>query len=258
MSHIFENPRFHSLADQGLSMPVQGTQEWLDGRKGRITGSKPSSLFFDLKQESDWDDILERWFGDKREDFDDTSIKRMAWGSKHEDTAAAVILDYFPTGHFFECPQINMTDVYAVSPDGALLLLNEDGSHRKHFNVEIKCPGRFSKSGQEQTDEQMKEYVQKRWGAPASYYMTQIHQEMAAQNAAETLFVVWTPLLTRMWTIPFDQGYWNLCLEVFENFRLKNVPFDVMYAKVDKLKRISRGVAYGCKETMVEIASALH
>jgi len=253
MSNIFENSRFHSLADQGLSMPEQGTQEWLDGRKGRITGSKPSSLFFDFKQESDWDEILEKWFGDKKEDFDDTSIKRMAWGSKHEDTAAAVILEYFPAGHFFECPQINMNDVYAVSPDGALVLLNEDGSHRKHFNVEIKCPGRFSKTGQEQTDEQMKDYVQKRWDVPASYYMTQIHQEMAGQNAAETLFVVWTPLLTRMWTIPFDQDYWDLCLEVFENFRLKNVPFNVMYAKVEKLKRRSRGIAYSCKDTLVEI-----
>jgi len=253
MSNIFENPRFHSIADQGLHMPEQGTQEWLDGRKGRITGSKPSSLFFDFKQESDWDEILERWFGDKKENFDQLSLDRMAWGSKHEDSAAAVILDHFPNGHFFECPQININDIYAVSPDGGLLLLNEDGSVADHYNVEIKCPGSYTQSGQKQTNEQMREYLQKKWDVPAYYYMTQIHQEMVGQNASKTLFVVWTPLATRMWTVHFDQQYWNLCLECFENFRLKNVPFDVMYAKVDKLKRRSRGIAYGCKETMVEI-----
>ena len=253
MSNIYENPRFHSISEQGLSMPEQGSQEWLDGRKGRITGSKPGDLFFNFKQESDWNEILEKWFTDKDENFDKLARDRMAWGTKHEDTAAGVVLDYFPNGHFFECAQINIDDVYAVSPDGALILLNEDGSHADHFNVEIKCPGRFGKDGKEQTPEQMCEMLRKKWDVPAFYYMTQIHQEMAGQNAKKTLFVTWTPAETRMWVVHFDQDYWNLCLEVFENFRLKNVPFDVMYAKVDKLKRRSRGIAYGCKDTMIQI-----
>jgi len=34
-----------------------------------------------------------------------------------------------------------------------------------------------------------------------------------------------------------------LCLEVFENFRKKNVPYDVMKSKVDTLKRRSWGVS---------------
>jgi len=54
---------------------------------------------------------------------------------------------------------------------------------------------------------------------------------------------VWTPLMTRMWKINFDQEYWDLCLEVFENFRLKNIPFDVMYSKIDSLKGRSFGIA---------------
>ena len=252
MSNISQNPRFHSLADQGLSMPEQGTQAWLDGRKGKITGSKPSSLFFDFKQESDWDTILEKWSGDTVEDFDQMSKDRMAWGSKHEDTAAAVILDHFPNAQFYECPQININDVYAVSPDGALVLMNEDNTPKEHFNVEIKCPGRYGAGGQ-QTPEQMKKYLEKKWDVPAYYYMTQVHQEMVGQKADQTLFVAWTPLLTRTWRIPFDKSYWDLCLEVFENFRNKNVPFDVMYSKVQKLMRRSRGLAYSCKDSLTEI-----
>ena len=234
----------YSLESQGLRMPEQGTQEWLDGRKGRITGSKPSSLWFSFKQESDWDEILEDWFGDKKKEFDATSIKRMAWGSKHEDTAVNVIVDTIPNSHFFECPQININDVYAVSPDGALIVLEDDQETPKwHCNIEIKCPGRFSQDGKEQSPEKMKAYLMKKWKRPASYYMTQIHQEMVGQKVNETLFVVWTPLMTRMWKIKFDQEYWDLCLEVFENFRLKNVPFEVMYSKIDSLKGRSFGIS---------------
>lgn len=233
----------YSLDSQGLSMPEQGSQEWLNGRKGRITGSKPSSLFFEFKQESDWDELLGKWFRDTPEVFDQLSLDRMAWGSKHEDTAVNIIVDNIPNSHFFECPQLIINDVYAVSPDGALIVLEDDQLTPKwHWNVEIKCPGSYDKSGLK-TNEQMKEYLTQKWKAPASYYMTQIHQEMVGQNAQETLFVVWTPLMTRMWRIKFDQEYWNLCLEVFENFRLKNIPFDVMYSKVDLLKRRSWGVA---------------
>ena len=93
--------RIYSLSDQGLSMPEQGTQEWLDGRKGRITGSKPGNLFFNFKQESDWDEILEKWFGDAVENFDAVARKRMAWGSKHEDTAVQVIVDNIPTMYHY-------------------------------------------------------------------------------------------------------------------------------------------------------------
>jgi len=254
MSNIFERPNFHSIAAQGLSKPEQGTQAWLDGRKGRITGSKPGNLFFDFKQESDWDEILEQWFGDAVEDFDAISRERMDWGSLHEDTAVGVIMDTFPTAQFFECPQINIDDVYAVSPDGALLVLHEDGTHKEHLNVEIKCPGLYGKGGK-QTPEQMKAMLQKKWKFPAYYYMVQIHLEMVGQNAQETLFVAWTPLLTRMWRISFDREYWNVCLEVLENFRKKDVPFDVMYAKVQKLVRLSRRVASRCQDTMTEVSA---
>lgn len=243
--------RIYSLSDQGLTQPEQGSQEWLDGRKGRITGSKPSDLYFNFKQESDWDEILEKWFGDAVEDFDAVAKKRMAWGSKHEDTAVKVIVDNIPGSHFFECPQIPINDIYAASPDGAIIVLNSGSEERVnkntlrkedvswHANVEIKCPG----GGVGKTHEEMRQLLLKKWKTAAPYYMMQIHQEMAAQGVKETLFVVWTPLLTRMWRIPFNRSFWNLCLEVLENFRLKNVPFDVMLSKVQKLKRRCFGVS---------------
>ena len=67
----------------------------------------------------------------------------------------------------------------------------------------------------------MRDMILKKWKTAAPYYMIQIHMEMAAQGVSETLFVVWTPLLTRMWKIPFNRSFWNLCLEVLENFRQK-------------------------------------
>jgi len=244
----------YSLNDQGLSAAAeQGSDAWLAGRVGRITGSKPGDLYFNFKQESDWDAILEKWFGDTREEFDAVSKKRMAWGSKHEDTAVNMIVDHIANAHFFECPQIPIDDVYAASPDGAVIVFNRPVDKKTalesknlsvddvawHANVEIKCPG----GGIGKTWQEMAAMVKKKWKKAAPYYMIQIHMEMAAQKTKETLFVVWTPLLTRMWRIPFDRSFWNNCLEVLENFRLKNVPFEVMKSKVEKLKRRCFGVS---------------
>jgi len=243
--------KIYSLSEQGLSAPEQGSAEWLEGRKGKITGSKPSDLYFNFKQESDWDEILDKWFGDSVENFDAVARKRMAWGSKHEDTAVKVIVEAIPNSHFFECPQLLISEIYAASPDGAIIVLKEGSQGRVvkeelrpedvewHANVEIKCPG----GGIGKTFEEMRAIVEKKWKAPAPYYMMQIHQEMASQKTSETLFVVWTPLLTRMWRIPFNRSFWNLCLEVLENFRLKNVSFEVMQSKVQKLKRRCFGVS---------------
>ena len=85
----------------------------------------------------------------------------------------------------------------------------------------------------------------------------QIHLEMAAQNVQETLFVCTVPTLSRFWLIKFDQEYWNLCIEVLENFRLKNVGFEVMLSKINKLKsasfRISKSaVLYQDVETIYD------
>jgi hypothetical protein len=60
-----------------------------------------------------------------------------------------------------------------------------------------------------------------------------------------------------MWKIKFDQEYWSLCVEVLENFRLKNVGFEVMLSKVNKLKsasfRISKSaVLYQDVETIYD------
>jgi hypothetical protein len=234
----------YSLKEQGIgAQPEQGSPEWLAGRIGRITGSKPSDLYFNFKCESDWDKILENWFGNKVEKFDEVSKARMAWGSKHEDTAVNVIVDSIPRSHFFECPMIPIDDVYAASPDGAIVVQNEDESTSWWANVEIKCPG----GGVGKTPEEMAAIVRKKWKTPAPYYMIQIHQEMVAQTTNETLFVVWTPLLTRMWRIPFNESFWNLCLDVLENFQVKNkderIPYEVMQSKVQNLKSRCFGVS---------------
>jgi hypothetical protein len=236
--------RIWTLQDQHLTSPEQGSDAWLEQRKGRITGSKPSNLFFQFKSPEDWDAILQLWSGDLREEFDETSKKRMAWGSNQEVTAIQAIVDHVPNSVVFDCPMMPINDVYAASPDGALIVFEDDQLTPKwHANIEIKCPGKFTSTGQENSPEDMKKMVQKKWKIPAFYYMIQIHMEMVAQHTSETLFVVWTPLLTRMWRIPFDRNYWNLCLETLESFRHKSVSYEVMRAKIDKLRRRSMMVS---------------
>jgi hypothetical protein len=234
---MLTTPRnFHSLKDQGLANAhEQGSQAWLDGRKGRITGSKPSTLFFNFKEEKDWDIILEQWFGDKKEDFDEIALARMAHGSHFESLSVKVILDSIPFSHFYECPQIDINENYSASADGLIQVFDPNKPTNWRANVEIKCPA----GGIGNSQEKMEEILKNKWKLPASYYMVQIHLECCAQNAKETLFVCTTPLLTRMWLVKFDQEYWNLCLEVLENFRLKNVGFEVMLSKINKLKRAS-------------------
>ena len=246
--------RFWTLKDQNIQAPEQGSQEWLNQREGRITGSKPSNLFFQFKSEKDWDEILALWSGDTKEEFDEMSKKRMAWGSEQEETAAQAIIDNIPNSVFFDCPLMPIDDVYAASPDGALIVFNCElpddinvltKEHIAwHANIEIKCPGKYTREGKENSPEAMKKMVQKKWKVPAFYYMIQIHMEMAAQKTKETLFVVWTPLLTRMWRIPFDMNFWQLCLDTLESFHTKAVSSEVMCSKIDKLRRRSMAVSY--------------
>ena len=68
--------------------------------------------------------ILQKWLGNEKEDFDDVAFARMAWGV-NEDTAVKVIVDNIPGSHFFECPQIEINDVYAASSDGSIAVLKD-------------------------------------------------------------------------------------------------------------------------------------
>jgi len=162
---MWANRNFHTLKDQGLANAhEQGSQAWLDGRKGRITGSKPSTLFFNFKEEKDWDIILEQWFGDKKEDFDEIALARMAHGSHFENLSVKVILDSIPGSEFFECPQIDVNEHYSASADGAIIVLNDDKTPLWHANVEIKCPA----GGVGHSHDEMEKILRKKWKLPAS------------------------------------------------------------------------------------------
>jgi len=162
---MWANRNFHSLKDQGLdNAHEQGSQAWLDGRKGRITGSKPSTLFFNFKEEKDWDIILEQWFGDTKEDFDEIALARMAHGSHFEDISVKIILDSIPFSHFYECPQIDINEHYSASADGAIIVLNDDKTPLWHANVEIKAIA----GGVGNSQEKMEKILRKKWKLPAS------------------------------------------------------------------------------------------
>lgn len=137
-----------SLGQQGSSAPVQGSDAWLKLREKRMTGSKPSSIMFDLKSAEDWDRLWNEMFGDaKPKPFSDEARARMDYGSRTEDTAAALIQKVVPGSIFFECPLIphSVYNWIACSPDGYLVQFEHDSNGvplpsftvKKRYNIEM-------------------------------------------------------------------------------------------------------------------------
>ncbi len=202
-----------SLKQLGSKSPEQGTQEWLDQRKGLITGSKPAGLTFDLlpnktrnfyPTENDWQNCLEEWFGDKKKHFPPEALKRMDYGSKTEYTAAAALLSAIPNSVFYERPLIKINDLYSASPDGFLIEYNKFNQPLNYYNVEIKCVLYECINDKELCIKKMK---QKK--AFPYYYAGQILMEMLAQNSLETLFICYTPYRSHIWKCKFNNELWR-------------------------------------------------
>ena len=271
------HPRFVPLTDQ----PKQGSSAWFALRNGVCTGSRPSSLYFDLTSPAKWNECHQRIFGNHKEEFDDRAKAAMAWGSKHEDSAVEVILNAIPNATFYETPFIAHPDYdwLAASPDGRITVKEDDGTEWS-ANVEIKCVGtncliktkQFqsymaaqtaledypdspqAKAIAEQQAEEwqnfcetkgypdMEKYLIKKKGPP-SYYMSQIAMEMCVQKQEKTLFVMWTPRRCHMYMLDFDAAYYTQTVDYLDAFRKQLVPWHVMEAKHKAWKRASWCVA---------------
>jgi len=204
---------------------IQRTSAWFRFRKGRMTGSKFSNLFF-TNTEEELDILRDRIFHDgPKEKFDAASLVRMNWGSQHEDHAAAEMIQAFPNMIGFESSIVAHPTVswIAASPDGTLALLDTDTGTYTHINCEIKCPA--PKDGK---------ILQKPY--PHYYYMPQIHMEMICTGTRTTIFVIWTPKTTRMWAVQFDQGFHDAMVELTVAFKEKSCTFAQFMGRREYLK----------------------
>ena len=57
----------------GNAGPEQGTEEWFELRKGRMTGSKPSTIMFECTDEESYNRLWAQYFGgEKAPDFNES------------------------------------------------------------------------------------------------------------------------------------------------------------------------------------------
>ena len=233
--------------------PEQGTEEWFEGRKHKMTGSKPSSIMFDCTDEAAYNKLHAIIFGDRERDpVDESQQAAMDWGSTKEEVACAQFIKEMPGTIVFECSQIEHP-VYkwmAASPDGYIVrLAHENGVIKQPHDVveraafEIKCPGSRMRDadGVPMPDAMMKSLMKKK--NPPYYYLAQVHYEMVMLGAPITYFYMWTPWYSKVWKIKFDKVYWEETVAVLDAFRRKEIPFTMLYPKILAWKAMSQAIS---------------
>ena len=108
--------------------PEQLSDAWFAQRKGRLTGSKYSNLYF-INSEEEYDEYYGIvWEGKPRPPFSEQAKKYMEYGRKHEDIALCAFLDKAPkvVGDLYvaESPFYPHTIPFlGASPDGTYAIL---------------------------------------------------------------------------------------------------------------------------------------
>ena len=234
-----------SLAQQGSKAAEQGSPAWHALRRRKITGSKPSSLFFEFSDNNSWETLHDQWLGEcLPETFDEESRARMAWGSEKEDVAACVLQRAVRNSIFFELPLIphSTYNFLAASPDGLLLTFHSDEHNNidlkkpilKAYNVEIKCPLYQYRNDRSALIKHMRKKK-----SPQYYYMYQIHSEMCMSGVNTTYFVMWTPAVTKIWIAKFNPEYWRKSVFMLKCFKDRCCTWAAMKGLVDSWKRDS-------------------
>lgn len=227
-----------SLEMMGSKAPPQGSAEWFALRRKRMTGSKPASIMFEVKDLQSWTRVHNEMFGDgKPEPFSEEAIARMQYGSDTEDVAAMLIQQHMKGSLFFECPLVPhpCLNWIAASPDGYMVVFDtdENGQIRPElkvnmrYNIEIKCPL------YEFLDDpiEMKKRMKKK-KHPPYYYMPQIMFEMTMSRVRTTLFIMYSPPLTHVWRIQYSLLLWKQTLDVLKSFKDRTCTWPNMEKKI--------------------------
>ena len=237
--------------------PEQGTEEWFEKRKHKMTGSKPSSIMFDCTDEEAYNKLHAQIFGDApRDPVNESQQAAMDWGTNNEDNACMNFIKLMPGTIVYETSIIDhpTIDWMAASPDGYIVrLAHENGVIKTPHEVveraafEIKCPGSHLRDteGNVMPDAMMK-FLKKK-NNPAYYYLAQCHMEMVALGTPINYFYMWTPWYSRLWKIHFDQSYWEQTIQVLKAFKDRNIPFPVLKSKIDNWIQTSRSICQKIK-----------
>ena len=246
---------FITLAQQGgYAGPEQGTAEWFENRKNKMTGSKPSSIMFDCVDKESYARLWGEYFGGlKKEEFDEKQQAAVDWGSNNEDNACKEFISQMNGFYVFETSLIDHP-IYkwmAASPDGYIVRVKtgENNEIIKPFEVieraafEIKCSGsRFRDSGGNVEPYKMMKDLEKK-SNPPYYYMAQVHFEMVMLGVNVTYFYMWTPWYSKLWKIDFDNDYWTQTVSVLKAFYEKEIPFDCLLSKINVWKTSSQNIS---------------
>jgi putative phage-type endonuclease len=185
-----------------ISQIAQGSQEWLNARKSRITASNFGAAIGLNKYKSArglLKDLL--W-----NTFKGNAATR--WGSEHEDVArdayvAQMQAEIDAGVSEYTSIRVEETGLHVnparpwlgSSPDGVVHVTRGDGSSHK-FLLEIKCPFR-------------KQF----YDPPVpTYYNCQIQGVMANMGLPYCDFVVWTPSGMQITRVDFDAKFWDTTL----------------------------------------------
>lgn len=231
----------------------QGSELWFQKRKHKMTGSKPSSIMFECKDELSYQNMWDIVFGNaKPPPFDEKQQAAVDWGSTMEDHACEQFYKTLPGTIVFETSIIDHPTYnwIAASPDGYIVRVKtENGQIVQPMQVEeraafeIKCPGsNLRDSNGKPCPYQMAKNLKKKKNPPY-YYMTQLHFEMVALGTPVTYFYMWTPWFSKVWKVDFDHSYWRETMEVLSAFKHKIVPWCVLKSKIDAWINMSKAIA---------------
>lgn len=217
--------------------PEQLSDAWFAQRKGRLTGSKYSNLYF-INSEEEYDEYYGIvWEGKPRPPFSEQAKKYMEYGRKHEDIALCAFLDKAPkvVGDIYvaESPFYPHTIPFlGASPDGTYAIY-KDGTLAEEGIVEIKCPGKNKRP-----------YTTFKY-----YYVAQTYAEMACAGMRKSIAISWGPNNMRAWRWRWDQRVWNVICNMITGFK-NHVPYDEFVELQHELLRVSHEV--------VDTAEKLH
>lgn len=180
----------------------QGTHEWLNARKYRITASNFGAAIGMNKYNTPrglLKDLLWNTF---------RGNAATKWGSDHEDVARDAYVKYMQDAisagtSVYTSLRVEETGLHVnssrpwlgSSPDGVVHVTTRDGgSHR--FLLEIKCP-----------------YSRRFYNPPVPpHYKCQIQGMMANMNLPYCDFVVWIPGSMQITRVQFDAPFWETTL----------------------------------------------
>ena len=243
----------HSLIDNPhpalakFNTTEQGTKEWWAQRSNIFSGSKIANLCF-LKNQTDRKEYYEEVFGLRpRKPLDEEAMKRVKFGKDHEIHGVKNALHHCPGMHMWEMgfekhPQRMHATWFGSSPDG-VVMWPEHNAKQPWGALEIKCSTK---------------HVNGKNVPHASipyYYMGQVHAEMKCMPLAEdqctwATFVSWSKTKCKIWTIDFNQAYWNILWDFACDFACNDTSWASFSRKQAEFIKASK--------EMCRIASPLH